>query len=76
MEMRLLALLVVAPFVALQLWALVDVLRTPRGVWAETQQSQVVWSIVVLIPAAIGPILYFFIARPRLKTATLGTQQG
>ena len=41
MEMTFLEVLVVTPFVALLLWALADVLGTPRPHWVETKQSQV-----------------------------------
>ncbi len=47
--------------------ALVDLLRTPAATWAEARENQGVWALVVLLIQVIGPILYFLMARPKLR---------
>lgn len=62
-------LFMVLPFMVFHLWALIDVLKTPTSAWAAAEQNQVVWAIVVLVLAFVGPILYLFIARPQVVAA-------
>ncbi|MDF1597782.1 MAG: PLDc N-terminal domain-containing protein [Acidimicrobiia bacterium] len=54
---------------ALHLWAIIDVVRTPAPVWARANQNQIVWALVVLLFSLLGPILYLVIARPALQAA-------
>jgi hypothetical protein len=63
-----LMLLVLAPL-ALLVWALVDLLRRPQSEWAAAGQNQIVWALVVVFVAVLGPILYLTMARPRLEDA-------
>jgi hypothetical protein len=49
------------------IWALYEVLRTPGQTWADSDQSQAVWVVVVILLPIIGPLLYVMIARPRLS---------
>ena len=63
-----LVLLVLAPL-ALLVWALVDLVRRPQSEWAAAGQNQIVWALVVVFVAVLGPILYLTIARPRLEDA-------
>jgi hypothetical protein len=46
--------------------ALIDALRFPTDVWAASKQNQGLW--VLLVPV-LAPILYLFIARPRLQAS-------
>ena len=61
--------LLTLPVLILHLWALADVLRTPLGVWAATEQNQFLWALVVLLLVLVGPVLYLVIARPQLIAA-------
>ncbi|MBK5268828.1 MAG: PLDc N-terminal domain-containing protein [Acidimicrobiia bacterium] len=60
----------VVPFAIFHIWAVIDVLKTPPSVWEAAEQNQIVWAIVVLALAFLGPILYLVIARPQLRVAT------
>lgn len=51
--------------------ALIDALRIPTDVWAASKQSQGLWVLLVLLAPVLAPILYLFIARPRLQAAAL-----
>lgn len=57
------------PLFVFHIWALIDVLRTPTGVWEETGQNQLLWGVVVLFLSLLGPILYVILARPALVEA-------
>jgi hypothetical protein len=48
------------------IWALFEALRTPARIWADSEQSQAVWVVVILLLPVIGPLMFLFIARPRL----------
>jgi hypothetical protein len=63
-------LLVFVIFVVPTVWALSDVLRTPTDVWARSRQSQGLWAVLVLIVPVIAPVLYYWIARPRLRSSS------
>ena len=52
-------------------WAIGDILRHTGTEWDASGQSQGLWTIVVILSAPIGPILYATIARPRLRRALL-----
>lgn len=60
----------VVPFAIFHIWAVIDVLKTPTSVWEAAGQNQIVWAIVVLALAFLGPILYLIIARPQLRIVT------
>lgn len=62
-------LFMVLPVVVFHLWALIDVLKTPTSAWVAAEQNEIVWAIVVLMLAFVGPILYVFMARPQLLAA-------
>jgi hypothetical protein len=49
------------------IWALVDALRAGESVWHASNQNQTVWVIVILLVPLLGPLLYFFLARPSLS---------
>jgi hypothetical protein len=66
-----LMLFLLAP-IGLLIWALVDLLRRPQDQWTEAGQNQLVWALVVVFLAVIGPILYLTIARPQLRNAAQG----
>jgi hypothetical protein len=48
-------------------WALSDILRVPTDVWEDSQQNQALWTVIALVLPLLGPLLYFFIARPKLN---------
>lgn len=50
--------------------ALVDLVRRPADVWTESGQNQLVWALIVIFVAFLGPLLYLLIARPELDAAT------
>ncbi len=60
----------IVPFAIFHIWAVIDVLKTPTSVWEAAGQNQIVWAIVVLALAFLGPILYLIIARPQLRVVT------
>jgi hypothetical protein len=47
--------------------ALVDLVKRPAGVWAASGHNQLVWAVIVVFVAFIGPLLYLVIARPALE---------
>jgi hypothetical protein len=49
------------------IWALVDALRAGDSVWQASNQNQIVWVLVILLVPLLGPLLYFFLARPSLR---------
>jgi hypothetical protein len=62
-------LLIVLVFTVPTIWALIDVLRIPTDVWAASRQNQGLWTALVLLVPVLAPLLYFIIARPRLRTS-------
>lgn len=64
----LIILLMLVPVV----WALIDILGTPTRVWADSNQNQGLWSVVVFVLPLLGPLLYLVIARPQLVEARAG----
>jgi hypothetical protein len=62
-------LLIVLILAVPTIWALIDVLRIPTDVWAASRQNQGLWAALVLRVPVLAPVLYFFIARPRLRTS-------
>lgn len=53
--------------IVLFIWALIDCLRYPDQAWDAVGQQKIVWILVVVLVGCIGPLLYFFIPRPKLK---------
>lgn len=53
-------------------WALTDILGTPTSVWADSDQNQGLWAILVFLLPLLGPLLYLVLARPRLIEARSG----
>jgi hypothetical protein len=49
--------------------ALVDLVKRPAHVWEESGHNQLVWALVVIFVAVIGPVLYLVVARPALEAA-------
>lgn len=64
----LIILLMLVPVV----WALTDILGTPTSVWADSDQNQGLWAILVFLLPLLGPLLYLVIARPKLVEARSG----
>lgn len=53
--------------IVLFIWALIDCLRWPDQAWDAVGQQKIVWILVVVLVGCLGPLLYFFIPRPKLK---------
>lgn len=49
------------------IWGLIDCLRYPDQAWDAVGQQKIVWILVIVFVGCIGPLLYFFIPRPKLK---------
>jgi hypothetical protein len=60
-------LLIILLYLIPTVWALTDALQTKSEAWAASNQEQAVWVLVVLLLPGIGALLFFLIARPRLK---------
>ena len=65
--LRLSEILLIALYLAPTVWALAEILRIPTDTWADSKQNQALWTVIVLVVPLLGPLLYFFIARPRLS---------
>jgi len=67
----LLALVGVFMLVVFGFWilAIVDAARQSALLWQASEQSQVAWILIVIFLHFLGAILYFAIARPKLKQA-------
>jgi hypothetical protein len=63
---RMSELLVVLLLLIPMVWALTDALRISSESWAASSQNQLVWVVVIVLAPLLGPVSYFFIARPRL----------
>lgn len=50
--------------------ALGDILRTSTDAWAAAKQNQVLWTVLVLLLPIVGPVLYVFMARPKLNQSS------
>ena len=61
----LIALVMLAGLVLLVM-ALVDLVRRPSETWALSGHNQLVWALIVVFVAFLGPLLYLLIARPAL----------
>jgi len=68
----LIALVMLAGLVLLAM-ALVDLVRRPTATWALSGHNQLVWALIVLFVAFLGPLLYLLIARPALDYAAVRT---
>lgn len=61
-------------FLVILLWVLPTALAaghalsTPQSKWVASDQSQVVWVVVILLVPLFGALLYFLVARPRLDS--------
>jgi hypothetical protein len=64
--------LVMLAGLALLVMALVDLVRRPTEIWASSGHNQLVWALLVVFVAFVGPLLYLLIARPALESASLG----
>ena len=42
-------------------------LRYPDQAWEAVGQQKIVWILVIVLVGCLGPLLYFFIPRPKLK---------
>ncbi|MFN8104671.1 MAG: PLDc N-terminal domain-containing protein [Acidimicrobiia bacterium] len=58
---------VIVAAIVLFIWALIDCLRYPDQAWEAVGQQKIVWILVIVLVGCIGPLLYFFIPRPKLK---------
>ena len=67
-----LIVLVMLAGLVLFVMALVDLVRRPTETWASSGHNQLVWALIVVFVAFLGPLLYLLIARPALENATLG----
>ena len=68
--LRLSEILLIALYLAPTVWALSEILRIPTDVWADSRQNQALWTVIVLFVPLLGPLLYFFIARPGLSESS------
>ena len=64
-----LAALVMLAVLVLFVVALMDLVRRPTEAWEASGQNQLVWALIVVFVAFIGPLLYLLIARPALDNA-------
>ncbi len=55
--------------IALLALAIVDLARRPDWQWTATDQSQMVWAMLILLVGCVGPALYLVMARPKLQAA-------
>jgi hypothetical protein len=65
-------ILIIALMLVPVVWALTDILGTPARVWADSNQNQGLWTILVFRLPLLGPLLYLVMARPRLIEAPSG----
>ena len=65
--------LLVIPFTAFYVWALVDALRTPAQVWDAAGQNQLLWVGVMVFLTLLGAVLYVLVARPQLRAVVEST---
>ncbi len=59
--------LIVGPI--LTIVALIDLLRRPASEWTAAGQDRLVWALVVILVAFVGPVLYLTLGRSKLKDA-------
>jgi hypothetical protein len=66
-----LSLVVVPVLVApiLMVWALVDLLQRPAVQWEAAGEARLVWALVIVLVALVGPLLYLLIGRKSLENA-------
>lgn len=70
------AILFIAAAPVLTLLALVDLLRRPTTNWVEAGQDRMVWALVVVFVAILGPVVYFAMGRPKLDAAAGTSHQS
>ena len=49
--------------------ALLDAVATPRAAWINARRSRSAWLVLIVLLQAVGGLLYWLIARPRLRAA-------
>jgi hypothetical protein len=54
----------------LPLWAAVDAAVRPDPAYRAIGQNKIAWILVSLFTWVIGPLVYFFAIRPKLRTAS------
>ena len=64
-----LIVLVMLAGLVLLVMALVDLVRRPTETWESSGHNQLVWALIVVFVAFLGPLLYLLIARPALENA-------
>ena len=60
-------IVVIVAALVLFIWGLIDCLRYPDQAWDAVGQQKIVWILVIVLVGCLGPLLYFFIPRPKLK---------
>ncbi len=59
----------------LMIWALVDLLRRPAMQWEGSGDTRLMWVVLIVLVAIIGPLLYLTIGRRQLDgLAPMGPQ--
>lgn len=56
----------VVPF-ALFVVALIDLLTFDNSTWEAAGQNKVLWLLIVIFVALVGPILYLTMTKPKLR---------
>lgn len=56
--------------------ALADLASRPEAEWRAAELDRLVWALIVIFVAVVGPVLYLAIARPKLAAARLGGAHG
>ncbi len=68
-------LALIAP--ALMIWALVDLLQRPTAQWQGSGDSKLMWLLLIIFVALVGPVLYLTIGRRQLeRLGPMGPQPG
>ena len=53
--------------------ALIDLLRRPTSEWTATGQDRLVWALVVILVAFVGPVIYLTLGRSKLNEAQVNS---
>jgi hypothetical protein len=62
-----LIILLIAGFVILPIWGIIDAAMTPDDAWARASQSKLVWVVVQIFLGALGTAIYVLAIRPKLR---------
>ena len=62
-------------FIALPIAGVLDAALTPDSVWADANQSKIVWIVVQIFLGLFGAIAYFVAVRPKLKASRIGRER-